>query len=255
MLSTLLYWRCLLGKIFQIYAAEGKRTVILSAGMFTQDFMFLALYWILFNNFESLGGWRLKDAALLFGISVTAIGLILFLCRGLIMLPYKIYDGSIDIYLARPRHPLVDLTFGTASFASLGDILCGLVLIAYASQGFSWAQGLLCLFLVILGAVIFWASLLVFYCIPFWLLNAQRLSDQLFEMMIIASFNMLHGQPLGIKIILFTLVPAGFVAYLPTLLLMEFDPLFLALIMMAAVFYAFLAVKIFESGVRRYLRG
>ncbi len=101
---------------------------------------------------------------------------------------------------------------------------------------------------------IFLSACVVIYSLAFWLKGNTRFSDQLFEMLIIVSANVIHGQPFGVKLIAFTLLPAGFITYLPVELIREFDwNIFLALLA-ATIFYAGLAHFVFKAGLKRYVR-
>ncbi|MEE9279839.1 MAG: hypothetical protein V3V67_06655 [Myxococcota bacterium] len=57
------------------------------------------------------------------------------------------------------------------------------------------------------------------------------------------------------KLLLFTLIPAGFIGYLPVELLQEFRWTGLAATLGGAVFYVGLALFVFERGLRRYESG
>jgi len=93
------------------------------------------------------------------------------------------------------------------------------------------------------------------YSVAFWLNGNPRFSDQLFEMLLIFTGNILHGQPLALKLVAFTVIPAGFITYIPVQLTRGFDGLLFALLLAAIGFYGLLGIWAFESGLRRYKRG
>ena len=59
----------------------------------------------------------------------------------------------------------------------------------------------------------------------------------------------------GIRLLLFTLIPAGFIGYLPVSLLRAFRWEGLAACLAGTLFFAALARLVFERGLRRYESG
>ena len=68
---------------------------------------------------------------------------------------------------------------------------------------------------ILAGALVFTASGIVFFSLAFWLGNVDSLGRQLWELLITFS---LYPEPLfggALRLALFTVLPAGFVGYLP----------------------------------------
>ncbi|HET7560029.1 MAG TPA: ABC-2 family transporter protein, partial [Limnochordia bacterium] len=59
----------------------------------------------------------------------------------------------------------------------------------------------------------------------------------------------------GVRVFLFTLVPAGFLNTMPVEIMRRFDPLFAAECLGAAAVFAGLAWQLFAAGLRRYESG
>ncbi len=243
----------LLGANIRSWAPEKMRLFIMSFFMMIQNTMFFVLWILFFRSISHINGWNLVDVTRMFGLVASAIGLSLFFFNGIRSLPYKIRDGSLDALLTKPKHPLPLLLFSSSSPASLGDALYGPVMWSFLGE-VTPAMIPLLLALLVLSMVLFTASMIMVFSLAFWLKGNPRLSDQSFEMLIIFSTGVLHGQPFGLKIIAFTLVPAGFISYVPTLLISDFTwGLFLGLAA-AATAYAGIAVWVFNKGLARYKR-
>jgi len=58
-----------------------------------------------------------------------------------------------------------------------------------------------------------------------------------------------------VRVILFTAIPAGFIAYVPVRFLREWQPWQMAAVLGAAVGYSLLATFVFSRGLRRYESG
>lgn len=235
----------------RVHVIDWRRTLLHSFFMMLQNTVFFMVWVFFFNDLKQVGGWGLQEVSMLFGLIATAIGTGLFFFDGIRTLASMVQDGSLDSYLTRPSHALPAVFFSRTCAASLGDILTGpLYWLVFCDV--TWRQYLALFALSMIGAVIFTASLAMICCLSLFLKNAGRLTDQLMDMLIISCSIPLHTQPLGIKILLFTLMPTAFVSYVPILLMKEPSALLLAALLGAMGFYAVLAFAIFNRGVARY---
>ncbi|MEJ2680828.1 MAG: ABC-2 family transporter protein [Gammaproteobacteria bacterium] len=226
----------------------------LSFFMLFQNIIMFLIWVIYFNNFSSILGWQLSDLAALFGLVSFSFGLAFLLCGGALDLGRAIVEGELDIHLGRPRHPLIGLLFKESRAAGLGDVLTAPILWLW----FGNYSALELLTLTILGlftAIIFLATTIAINCLPFLATSSSRISDQLLDSFIIVAIYPHNGFPLSIKILFLTLIPAGFIAYLPVEAIRNFNLAQMALIGGAALFYMSLAVAIFNVGLRRYTSG
>lgn len=233
------------------YGPERNRLLILSFFMIVQNSLFFALWIVFFRNVSNLKGWDLTDVARMYGLIASSVGISLFFFNGARTIAYRLQDGSIDAFLTRPRAALPMLLLSASSPASLGDICYG-PLIWIALGKVNWALAPQLIGLTLISSVLFTSMTLLFYSIAFWLKNNTRFPEQLFEVLIIFSCNILHGQPFGVQLIMYTVVPAAFITLLPTRLIGAFDPVLLAELLAATVFYAWLSARVFYAGIRRY---
>jgi ABC-2 type transport system permease protein len=231
---------------------EMWRTWIMSLFMMVQNLMYFALWIVFFGAIKQVKGWQLSDVAVMYGVLSTSVGTALFVADGARTITLRVLDGSIDAFLTRPRHPLPVLLLSRSCPSSLGDILSGPVL-WFTLGGAKLTQLPFLLCLTSLSAVIFLATTIIFYSLAFWLKRGSRFSDQLFETLIIFSSAPQNSQPLGIKILMFSVLPAGFITLLPVTLIQNADPVRLFVLATASVVYAWLAVIVFNAGVRRYV--
>ena len=108
---------------------------------------------------------------------------------------------------------------------------------------------------VAVSGAVFTASGVILHSAAFWLGRVENLARQLWEFLITFS---IYPRPLfagALKLMLFTLIPAGFIGYLPVELLREFTWLGLAAALAGAVLYVGLALLVFDRGLRRYESG
>jgi ABC-2 type transport system permease protein len=232
---------------------DAGRALFLSGFMFVQNLLFFALWAIFFHAVAEIRGWRFHDVSLLYGIVAFAVGLAMFVCDGARQLPLLVQEGSFDSLVARPRHPLPALLLNRSSASSLGDLV---------SAPFYWFvfgdmtmdRLPLLLALSLLAATIFQSSVIIAYSVAFWLpRGGGRLSDQLFEVLVIAATVPQHGQSWGIKLALFSIIPAGFISLTPVSLMQNFNALSFAGLAIAALVYVTLAIIVFNAGLKRYI--
>jgi ABC-2 type transport system permease protein len=111
---------------------------------------------------------------------------------------------------------------------------------------------------VLASTVAFTASCVVIFSLAFWVQKTQQLSKQLLDILITFS---LYPEPLfdgGLRVLLFTLLPAGFVAYLPARVAHGGETggaTDLVCMLGGAAGYLWLARSVFKAGLRRYSSG
>ncbi len=232
--------------------ADIGRSFKLGAFMFTQNLLFFAMWLVFFGAVRDVRGWKLQEVALMYGTIATACGLALLVADGIRSLALKIEDGSIDAYLTRPCHALPMVLFSRSNAASLGDLASGPVY-WFIFGGMGWTDIPALLVFSILGSIIFLSALVMIFSLAFWVPRGGRFADQLFEMLIISCTIPQHAQIFAVKLVMFTILPAGFISLVPVTLLSHFDAGLAAGLVGVAAVYATLAIAVFNAGVRRYV--
>ena len=225
-----------------------------AALMAVNNLVFFTVWWIFFDAFEEVRGWRLGDMALLYGLVATAFGGVVVFAGGVRDLALRISEGELDALLVQPRSVLVQ-AIGSRSFASgWGDMLSGLGLIAFSGL-ISWQALFTVPLAVLISASVFCSTGVLLGCSAFWLGRTDVLARQLFEYLVTFS---LYPAPIfggGLRVVLYTLVPAGFIAHLPVELVRDFEPGTASLALGGAAVYAALAVVCFRRGLATYASG
>jgi ABC-2 type transport system permease protein len=252
--STLRFTRALL-------AANLKSTVLLR-GAFVMQVAFMALnnltffvfWWALMRRVPVLRGWRLGDVQVLFGIVAAGFGLAVTFAGGVRHLGRFIDEGELDTLLTQPR-PVLLYGLGLRSQASgVGDVLSGMAFIACSGE-YSWRALPLIAFAVVASALVIIACGIVFFSLAFWLGRVETLTRQLWDLLITFS---LYPEPLFggmLRLMLFTVLPAGFVGYVPAHLVRSPSSELVLLMTIAIASYLSIAIVVFERGLRRYTSG
>jgi ABC-2 type transport system permease protein len=221
--------------------------------MAANNLLWFSLWVLFFDLAVELRGWTLRDVALLYGIVATAYGIYAAFFGGARNLAQLALDGGLDIYLGRPRSPLLGILFSRCDPTGLGDIASGVALIVWAVDG--PLTVLLAIGLAALGASIIVAVYVTIGSLVFFVSVRSRLVDQLFECFLTLSTMPQIGLPVLVKLLLYTALPAAFVGFVPVEILRSFSATELAGTLFAAVLFPALAALAFRRGLRRYASG
>ncbi len=224
--------------------------VLQVAFMALNNLLFFIIWWILFDRFEEIRGWRLDDFAALYGIAAGGYGLGSVFAGGVVDMARRIEEGELDAMLTLPKSVLMQAVAAKTQPHGWGDLLSGIVLIGISGYLGPWAVVALAL-----AGVTFVASGVVLHSAAFWLHRVGGLARQATEFLIAFSVYppSLFGP--GLKVLLFTVLPAGFVSYLPARLVRDFDVQTLLIATAGTTAYAVFAAWLFGRGLRRYTSG
>jgi ABC-2 type transport system permease protein len=244
-----------------LFIASLKAALILR-GAFAMQVVFMALnnltffvfWWILMRRVPEIRGWHLAQVQVLFGIVAVAAGLAVTLAGGVLHLARLIDEGGLDALLVQPQPVLLHALGLRLQPSGFGDILSGLILIGWSGQ-VSWIDTPRVAMAVVTASLVAVASGVVFFSLPFWLGRVDTLARQLWDLLITFS---VYPDPLfggALRLILFTLIPAGWVGYVPARVARETSVGPLLLLGAAAGIYTMLALTVFRFGLRRYASG
>jgi ABC-2 type transport system permease protein len=222
--------------------------------MAINNLVFFVFWWILLHRVEHIRGWRLPDMALLFGVVACAYGLTVTVAGGVRELARFIDEGTFDTWLTQPKPTLIYALLARSQASGIGDMGSGLLLIALSGAVKASMIPLLALSIAS-SAIVLLASGVVIFSLAFWLGRVDTAARQLFESIVTFA---LYPEPLfggAMKLLLFTLLPAGVVGYLPVRLLRQPSLGTALTLVCASAAYGTIALGIFGRGLRRYSSG
>jgi ABC-2 type transport system permease protein len=252
--NSVVFARSLLATNLKAALALRGAFVMQAAFMALNNLTFFVFWWALMARVPVIRGWRLADVELLFGLVAAAVGLTVAFAGGLRHLGRFIEDGDLDTLLTQPRSVLVYALGMRSQPSGIGDVMSGAFLIA-ASGYVSLRSVPLLIVAIGASAAIFVACGVLFFSLAFWLDNVESIARQMWELLITFS---LYPEPLFggvLRLALFTILPAGFVGYLPVAVVRSPSPPAVCLLLGGAAAYLALAVLVFNRGLRRYSSG
>ncbi len=221
--------------------------------MFANDCMWVAFWLLFFREVGAIRGWDTDRVMVLLAVLTTSGGIVLGVFHNVRNIGQLVADGGLDAALALPVHPLPHLLLRKVQPIGLGDLVFGLVLFVVAGDptptrtlvfalGVFVSSVLLGSFLVLLGSLAFFAG-------------RNEASELGFHSILVFSAYPVDVFTGAFKVLLYSAVPAGFVAAVPARLIERFDlPLALGFGAVTVAF-AVVAVATFDRGLRRYTGG
>jgi len=222
--------------------------------MMLNNAVFFTFWWVLLSRVPDIRGWRLADMQLMFGITATSYGLVVAFAGGVRELGRSIDEGTLDTLLTQPKPTLLYAAGTHSRISGFGDLISGVCFIILSGYA-GWANVPVVAMAVGASALTFLSAGILFFSLPFWLSRSETVSRQAWEMLLTFS---LYPDPLfggALRLLLFTLLPAGLVAYLPIELIKHPSMAELLTLTIAVVAYFRFAVWVFTRGLRRYASG
>ena len=218
--------------------------------MILNNATFIVQWLLLFHIKSDIGGYAFRDVMLLWGIAASTFGLAHILFQRAFSLSDLIVNGKLDSFLVQPKSVLVSVITSSTNASAIGDLIYGyLILIIFR---FSIVNLLLFTLFTISGALIMTAYAIITGSISFWIVRGDMISDSLNNIIInFATYpDSIFKQ--SVRLLLYLLVPVGFMIYLPLHIMLQFN-LWLCLGVLAfTAGSCLLAHFIFYRGLKRY---
>jgi ABC-2 type transport system permease protein len=222
--------------------------------MILNNLTFFVFWWVLFESVPTIRGYGLSEMEALFGISAAGFGLSQALFGGVRHLSRFIDEGELDSLLTQPKPTLLYALGMRSQPSGFGDFVSGLFLLGLS--GYVRLETLPFVVLAVAASALgFLGAGIVFFSLPFFFGRTEVLSRQLWDLTITFS---LYPEPLFggvLRFLLYTLLPAGFVSYLPLQVVRAATWFDVAALTAGAAGCVALGAFVFQRGLRRYTSG
>ncbi|MFF2778241.1 ABC transporter permease [Streptomyces sp. NPDC058052] len=162
------------------YRASFALTLVTSFCVTFFDFVVILL---MFGQVRGLGGFSFAEVAFLYGTTGTAFGIADLTLGSLQRMGRRIRDGSLDVFLLRPAPLLAQVAADKFALRRLGRVLQGLMVLVWSlvllrgEVAWSWTKVLMVPGMVVCGAVIFMAVMVLGASTIFWLQDAAEVTN------------------------------------------------------------------------------
>ncbi len=211
-------------------AAQASYRASFVVDVVTQMFLvvveFVEIY-VIFHQVDSLGGFSYAEVALMYGLASASFGIADGVVGHLDRLPFYVRTGQFDAFLLRPLSALGQLLTSDFSLRRVGRVTVGFVVLVVALSvvGIDWTPARVALLVVtpLAGAVVFSSVFVATSAIGFWLVEGMEIANAFtYGGNYLASFPFNIFGAVMRRFFTFV-IPAAFVAYLPTLALLGRD--------------------------------
>jgi ABC-2 type transport system permease protein len=222
--------------------------------MLLNNLMWVAFWVLFFTRFPVLRGWTVQDVVTLWAIAAAGFGLAHAIYGNALQLATLITQGQLDAWMLYPRVLLPHLLLGRMNATSWGDLLFGYgVYLGFVHP--DWIHLIWFIGLTTAVAALFVGFSVLTGSLSFYLGNASALSEQWRFAML--TFSLYPGTLFegGIKLLLYTLIPAGFVTYLPIEALRSLSWVHAVWTIVGSLAVLGIGITVFYHGLRRYESG
>jgi len=223
-------------------------------GMLLNNGLWVFFWALCFARFPVLRGWTLDDVMVLWAVVTTAYGLAVGLMGNVLRLPQLIVQGQLDYFLALPKNVLLHVLVSQMRPVHFGDLLFGPVLLLAVVRPARAQVGVYAV-VTMLAALVLLGFLILVGSAAFFAGNADALLAQVVNALVHFSTYPARIFDGGVRVMLYTILPAGFVSTVPVELVREFDWLRLLWLAGAAAAFMGLGIWTFHRGLRRYESG
>ena len=236
-------------------AMEYRLSFVLQAGlMLVNNLLFLAFWSLFFARFREIGGWTLRDQALLYGVTATGFGLTQVFAGGTAELSSRIAGGVLDTWLVRARPALAQAALSRMRLSGFGDMATGPVLLVAAGATDPRSVGAFAVASILVG-VAFAALWTLLNCATFWVGNAEDVAMQgTHATLTLALYpESLFGR--AARVVLYVVVPAGLLGWLPADLVRHWSWRDAGVLVLGVSALTAAALLAWRAGLRRYEGG
>lgn len=235
--------------------AELRVTFILNVlGMVMNNLFILASWFLFAKAVPSFNGWGPNEVILLHGIAAFSIGLVIFLGGGLMRLPGYIASGQLDQFLISPKNLIARIATSYLAVGALGDVVYGIMCIVYylAISSFTVWQAIALPCILAMAVLSAFFTLLAIHSISFDPMNAEMISNSLFELYLTPS--LFHGGAIQgiIRAVFIVIIPSLLVGTIPVEAFKAMHLNSFLIIGASVLFWGFVSVKLFYRGLSKY---
>ena len=222
--------------------------------MMANNLIFFSIWWIFFNQFQDIAGWEIKEMTIMMAIGTGAYGLAQICFGGVRQLSRTIINGDLDPFMTQPKNLLIHVISSRSLAKGWGHLLTTLALICL--EGLYDIQSItLILVGVITGSFVFASMGIIAHSLSFWLGPIESLALKYSDSLFLLALYPTHIYSGFLQLIMFTLIPAGIIGYLPVELVRNFNWFDLGVLIGSTLIFVGIAFTVFYSGLRRYESG
>lgn len=253
-LKTFNFFCALLKTSIRASISSREAFLIESILMIGNNLIFFSIWWIFFLKFDEIGGWTIREMAASMAILSGSYGLAQICFGGVKTLGPAILNGDLDPFMLQPKNLLFHFVGSKSRSRGWGHLLTtiALIFLGHLSDPKSLAlMGMAC----ISGALILTSLGVMAASLTFWVGPIESVTQKYLDSIFVFALYPTNIYSGALQLIMFTLVPAGLIGFVPVELLRKFEWTRLALLILSCSLFFILAVWTFYRGLKRYESG
>ncbi len=218
--------------------------------MILNNSCFIIQWILLYSIKDDVGGYTFKQVILLWGIAAGIFGVSHFFFKDSYDLSDTINTGKLDAFLIQPKNVLISSITSSVEVSAIGDILYSYIMLFF--YGFSIKNFLLLTLFNITGGIIITSIAVIVGSFSFWYGRVETLSNTLNGL--VTTFDTYPEEIFKgmIKVFFYTIIPIGFVSYLPIKVITNFNLKDFLIIILVCILFISIAFYLFYKGLKRY---
>lgn len=218
--------------------------------MILNNASFIIQWIIIYSLRDDVGGYDLNKVLLLWALAASTYGFSRFFFKKSYELSDMINTGKLDAFLVQPKNVLISSITTDITTSALGDLIYGYIILFI--YGVNIKTFLLFTFLTITGGLILTSITVILNSLSFWFSKSEVIADRIND-----SITMVATYPEGIfkgvvRLLLYTIVPVGIVAYIPVNIISSFDLKELLIVTFTCIVLVIISFIVFYRGLKRY---
>jgi len=254
MFKTLMFFIQLLRTSIKASISTRGAFLIESTLMIVNNLIFFSIWWIFFSRYPDVANWHFNDMVILISVGSGSYGLMQICFGGIRNLSKMIQDGALDPFMTQPKNLLLHVA-GSKSFAKgWGQLMTSFIMIILSKIS-SPVDICLILLGIVSGCLVFTSINIIAHSLPFWMGTFDGVSKKICEALFLFALYPTNIYSGWLQVIMFTLIPAGIISYLPVELIRHFSWSQLLILITSASAFLVLAIGIFYFGLKKYESG
>jgi ABC-2 type transport system permease protein len=218
--------------------------------------LLMVVVFVLYRNIPDIAGWREGEVYLILGFIIISEGLHNIFFDGIWHIPMLVFRGGLDVMLCRPISTLYQIISYEIGLQGVGNVIIGLFSVGLGLTLMGWLTPLsiaLCILFIFTGTILRMSYNIISLSNVFWIHGGMQTAA-----FMVHSVGELARYPITIypgwlRFILLFVIPAGFIGYVPALIIRgEHIILYTVAVLVMTVLFFLLARFVFYRGVRRY---
>lgn len=218
--------------------------------MILNNATFIVQWLVLFNIKDNIGGYAFKEVLLLWGLAAGSYGIAHIFFDGAFDMSKLIINGKLDTFLVQPKNVLISVITSKSSVSAIGDLIYGYIV--FFIYGFNIPRFILFTLFIILGGIVLAEISVIMSSLCFWIVKGDLLADNVNSVM--TNFATYPDTIFknSVRLLLYTLIPVGITTYLPLKIILDFNIIYVLIIIVMLMIFGVLAFVLFNKGLKRY---